>query len=181
MASRNSIREAISDAVFHVYNRGVARQEIFVDSHDYRRFKLQLAESLAAEPTVSIWAYCLMPNHFHFLLHQEDGQGMANFMQRVGIAYAMYFNKRQNRVGPLYQGRYKAVRVVGPGHLMEESRYVHLNPQRAGLGWRQYQHSSIGVYLGERADPIADPLPVLELFDHPSDYQRYLSLGKIRS
>jgi putative transposase len=181
MPSRNTIKEALPGAIFHVYNRGVERRQIFLDSHDYRRFKSQIHLALEREPSVDLWAYCLMSNHFHLLVRQSDDAGMSRFMQRLGVAYAMYFNRRHNRVGPLFQGKYKAARIIGPLQLMEVSRYIHLNPERAGLGWRQHQHSSVGAYLDKRNDKLINPWPVLDLFDQPSDYRRYLSIAKVRS
>jgi putative transposase len=180
MPSRNTIKEALPEAIFHVYNRGVERRRIFMDSHDYRRFKAQINVALQHEPSVDLWAYSLMPNHFHLLIHQSDALGMSRFMQRLGVAYVMYFNHRRHRVGPLFQGKYKAVRIVGPLQLMEVSRYIHLNPDRAGLGWRQHQHSSTASYLGQRSDNLVNPWPVLDLFDHPDDYAQFLSSAKVR-
>ena len=180
MPSRNTIKENLADGIYHVYNRGVERRIVFQDSHDYRRFKSQIAAALAQESTVTLLAYCLMPNHFHMLLKQADSLGMSHFMKRLVNGYVMYFNRRHHRIGPLFQGRYKAARIVGPLQLMEESRYIHLNPERAGYGWRQHQHSSVAAYLRERPDPLVDSAPVLELFDHPRDYQHFLSMGKVR-
>jgi putative transposase len=173
--------EHYPDGVYHVMNRGVERRPIFLNAADYRRFKLQLQKTLTQETGITLWAYCLMPNHFHLLIKQANSDDLRRFMQRVGIAYAMYFNRRYHRVGPLFQGRYRTVRVIGEQQVMEVSRYIHLNPERAGLGWLQHQHSSLGDYLGERSDGIADPTAVLGLFDNPSDYGRYLSGAKSRS
>jgi hypothetical protein len=87
----------------------------------------------------------------------------------------MYFNRKYRRVGPLFQGRYGAVRIIGARHLMAESRYIHLNPLRAGLGWEQYQFSSISAYLSPfDANPLVNTGPVLELFNVTGDYGRYL-------
>jgi REP element-mobilizing transposase RayT len=183
MPSRHITKESLPDGIYHLFNRGVERREIFLDQHDYRRFKLQLEQALQAEPAISLWAFCLMPNHFHLLVHQADEQRLGLFMQRLITAYVMYFNKRHKRVGPLFQGKYKAVRIIGPGQLMETSRYIHLNPERAGIGWRQHQHSSITHYLEPNLRIDAgqvDPWPVLKLFDLPGDYQRYLSIAKVR-
>jgi hypothetical protein len=111
---------------------------------------------------------------------------MSKYMQRLATGYTMYFNRRLDRVGPLFQGKYKAVRVIGNDHLMEESRYIHLNPERAGLGWRQHQHSSVHQYIslgkrrGKGGVALAFPDPILELFDLPGDYERYLSKGEVR-
>jgi putative transposase len=164
--------------VYHVINRGVERRQLFMDSHDYRRFKLQMSQAIEREPDLFILAYCLMPNHLHMLLSQTDSDAIRSFMHRLTTAYAMYFNRRHRRVGPLFQGTFKAIPVTGPQQLMEVSRYIHLNPERAGLGWLQHQHSSVADYLGERSDGLAYPEPVLRLLDRPGDYRRYLSQGR---
>jgi putative transposase len=182
MPSRHETKEFLPGAVYHAYNRGVERRQIFMDGHDYRRFLRQLRQCLDREPGITLLAYSLMPNHFHLLLRQSDFASMSRFLQRLTIGYVMYFNKRHQRIGPLFQGKYKAVRVVGAQHLMEVSRYIHLNPERAGLGWRQHAYSSINSYVDhDTSDGLVDPAPVLSLFDHPNDYQRYLSIMELRS
>jgi putative transposase len=123
-----------------------------------------------------------MPNHFHLLIQQCEAGAMSRFIQRLTIGHVLYHNQKYRRVGPLFQGKYKAVRVIGPKHLMEVSRYIHLNPERAGLGWRQHQHSSLGTYLGSpNQNDFVDPAAVLALFDVPGDYDRYLSIAELRS
>jgi REP element-mobilizing transposase RayT len=181
MSSRNEIKDHAPGAYYHIYNRGVERHRIFFDHHDYQRFKEQIAKALEREPSIELLAYCLMPNHFHLQLRQYDSFGMSRFMRRLSTAYVMYLNKRRTRVGPLFQGIYKAVHLVGPEALMANSRYIHLNPAKAGLDWRQHQHSSINAYLVPfPTDPLVNPYPVLELFDFPDDYSRYLSRSKLR-
>jgi putative transposase len=182
MPSRNEIKEALPDAIYHVYNRGVERRRIYLDSRDYHRFLAQIQQTLDREPSISLLAYCLMPNHFHLLLQQTDCQAMGRFMQRLSIAYVMYFNKKRQRVGPLFQGKYKAVRIIGSRHLMEVSRYIHRNPEQAGLDWRQHAYSSRRYYLDPAiTDGFVLTKPVLDCFDLPSDYWRYLSIPKLRS
>lgn len=182
MPSRNTLKDYLSEATYHVYNRGVERRQIFMDHHDYQRFKQQMRQCLDRELQITLLAFSLMPNHFHLLLSQSDDGAMSRFMKRLSTAYAMYFNKKYHRVGSLFQGKYKAARIVGAQHLMEISRYIHLNPERAGLGWRQHQHSSVASYVkpGVGVPSLADPTPVLALFDVPGDYRRYLSKGKVR-
>ncbi|MDB5178684.1 MAG: hypothetical protein JWN01_627 [Patescibacteria group bacterium] len=170
MPSPNAVKESLRDGVYHVYNRGVERRDIFMDHHGYQRFKLQMRTFLEREL-----------NHFHLLVQRTDNEAMSRYIKRLVVGYVMYFNKKYHRVGPLFQGKYKAVRVIGPRQLMEVSRYIHLDPERAGLGWRQHQHSSIASYTREAgADNMVDPGPVLELFDIPEDYKRYMSIGEVR-
>jgi putative transposase len=166
--------------VYHVYNRGVEKRRIFSDHLDYQRFKLQMRKALQAEPSVSLLAYSLMPNHYHLLIRQADAKAMARFMRRLGTAYVMYFNIRHKRVGPLFQGKYKGIRIVAPGDLMVVSRYIHMNAEAAGLGWQQHQHSSLRAYLEPSPDDWVNSAPVLELFDQPVDYRDYIARGKLR-
>jgi putative transposase len=181
MPSRYTVKEDLPQGIYHAFNRGVERRRIFVDHHDYQRFKQQMRQALDREPSVTLLAYSLMPNHIHILLRQSEAEAMGRWFQRLITGYVVYFNKRHERIGPLFQGKYKATRVVGPGHLMEESRYIHVNPERAGLGWRQHQHSSLQAYLEpETADGFVDTWPVLQLFDMPNDYMAYLSKAKVR-
>jgi REP element-mobilizing transposase RayT len=111
--SRNEIKEDVPGGIYHIYNRGVERRKVFMDGRDYLRFLAQLRQCLDREPSITILAYCLMPNHFHLLLKQSESQAVGHFMQRLSIAYTMYFNIKRRRVGPLFQGKYKAVRIIG--------------------------------------------------------------------
>jgi REP element-mobilizing transposase RayT len=176
MPSPHETKELVPQGIYHAFNRGVEKRRIFVDGYDYQRFLGYIRQGFANEPGITLLAYSLMPNHFHLLIRQSDEpNAISRFMQGLGISYVRTFNNRHNRVGPLYQGKYKAVRVVGPEHLMSASRYIHLNPLNAGLGWWHYQYSSVDAYLPPfPANPLVDPSPVLELFDSPADYQRFL-------
>jgi putative transposase len=192
MPSRNAVKELLTEGVYHAYNRGVEKRPIFMDHHDYRRFKQLLRQCLDREPAVTLLAYCLMPNHYHLLIGQADATSLSRFMQRLSVGYTMYFNRRYQRVGSLFQGQYKAARIVEENQLMEVSRYIHLNPERAGLGWRQHQYSSVSNYAavptragapkagrGPRQS-LVSTTPLLSLFDEPGDYQHFLGLGLSR-
>ena len=80
------------------------------------------------ELLVEIVAFCLMPNHFHLLLRQRGKNGIINFMQKLGTGYTMYFNKKHDRVGPLFQGRFKAIHVNSDDYFRYLCHYIHLNP-----------------------------------------------------
>lgn len=146
---------------FHVYNRGTQKMEIFSDSSDYARFvhylysfnvllpDPNLARKLNDEgqafiiselnnPLVDIAAFCLMPNHFHMLLRQRRKSGITQFMQKLGTAYTMYFNSRNQRTGVLFQGKFKAVHVQEHRYLSHLVRYIHLNPvDLYESGWKK--------------------------------------------
>ncbi len=122
------IRIEYPDAWYHVTSRGNERQNIFRDDRDRRKFLVILADNLDRFQ-VELHGYALMSNHFHLLLKTPDAN-LKRFMQRFNTTYTVYFNRRHNRNGHLYQGRYKAILVQADTYLLELSRYLHLNPIR---------------------------------------------------
>lgn len=99
----------------------------------------------------TLLAYCLMPNHFHFLVKQTEGMTIDRFMQSFCTRYSLYFNRKYHRVGPLFQGLYKAVRVTTDEQLLHLSRYIHRNPialASQGSTLQSYTYSSYPQYLG---------------------------------
>lgn len=145
-----------NEQFYHIYNRGVARQPTFLTNKDYERFLLclfyycyknipcrlsqfyqipkkereNIFEILKKEDNklVEIIAFCLMPNHFHLLLKQNEDKGISKFVKLFSDSYARYFNVKHNRIGSLYQGVFKAVRVENDEQLIHLIRYIHLNP-----------------------------------------------------
>jgi len=132
---------------YHLYNRGNSKQNIFLDSADYKRFqdllflanavepitlrearRVGVYETVRKEPLVAIGAYCLMPNHFHILLTPLCEGGVALFMQKISTGYAMYFNKRYQRTGGLFEGRFKSKHAFRDEYLKYLFSYIHLNP-----------------------------------------------------
>lgn len=113
-------------AVYHVTCRGNARQDIFKDDADRKRFLQILVQSLNIY-TVKLYSYVLMSNHFHLLLETPKGN-LSEFMRKFNITYTSYYNRRHDRVGHLYQGRYKSILVDKNEYLSVLSRYLHLNP-----------------------------------------------------
>lgn len=139
----------------HVIQRGTARCAIFRDSQDYRFFMGRLWD-LSDETRCDIHAYVLMSNHLHLLLTPQNGDGLSKLLQRVGSRYVQYFNNRYERTGALWQSRYRAVPVDSEGYLLVCTRYIELNPVRAGMvknpadySWSSYEHHALG-----RIDPV---------------------------
>ncbi len=154
---------------YHVFNRGTDKRRVFLTKKDYERFLSllyvcnsdtaihlsdiphpTLANTLARErgdPLVEIGAYCLMPNHFHLLIRQREEDGIGRFMQKVITGYTMYFNRKNDRTGVLFQGRYKAVHAEEDTHLKYLLSYIHLNPHQKTSGDRKdlyaYEFSSL--------------------------------------
>lgn len=101
--------------------------------------------------TLTLLVYCLMPNHFHFLVKQTDATTIDSFMQSFCTRYSLYFNRKYHRIGGLFQGLYKAVRVTSDEQLLHLSRYIHRNPialASQGATLQDYIYSSYPQYLG---------------------------------
>ncbi len=146
-------------AWYHVTCRGNERISIFRDDTDRRKF-INLLEESAEDFGVEVHGFCLMSNHFHLLL-KTPLANLNRFMQRFNTAYIVYFNWKHERVGHLYQGRYKAILVDADNYLLGLSRYIHLNPVRLKrweeaslkekfIFLKSYTWSSFPAYLGIR-------------------------------
>jgi putative transposase len=125
------LRVEFADAVHHVMSRGIERRRICVDDAD-RNLWLKILGRTAERFGWRVFAFSLLDNHYHLFLRAPEG-GLAQGMRQLNGDYAGYFNRRHRRRGPLMQGRYNSVLVEDAGHWAELSRYVHLNPVRAGL------------------------------------------------
>ena len=140
---------------YHVYNRGVAKNPVFLSKHDYEQAILALSYYLSSTPpmklsrfkelsieergkvlnelqndasSVEILSFVLMPNHFHLLIKQTGDNGISTFLSKFTNSYTRYFNTKHQRVGALFQGVFKAVHVEDDEQLLHLSRYIHLNP-----------------------------------------------------
>ncbi len=131
---------------YHLYNRGNSKQVIFNDNADYLHFvgllylsnttkKFIVRELIKdvykfdrGDPIVAIGAYCLMPNHFHILITEKVSGGISKFMQKLTTAYSMYFNKKYNRTGALFEGKFKSQHLNTDEYLKYIFSYIHLNP-----------------------------------------------------
>ena len=180
MPAKNSIKQYAENGYYHIYNRGVAKQPIFYDVNDYRRFvqyltKLKQNRENPDLEDVHIEVYCLMPNHFHLLIRQCVGTGIQSYLQRFLTAYSMYFNYKYDRVGPLYQGRTKAKWVHDETYFKEISRYIHRNPIKLfsdPINFLNYPHSNLSYYL-DREESRSSLL--LSLFHYDSEkYKQFV-------
>jgi len=117
-------------AVYHVINRGAARQPTFVDDEDSQAFFDTLAEAYRLWQ-IEIFAYCLMRNHYHLCLRTPKGN-LSRVMRHVDGIYTQRFNRRHHRDGSLFRGRYKAILIDADEYLSALVRYIHLNPVQAG-------------------------------------------------
>ena len=151
-------RLALPGYPHHVIQRGNNRQPIVLDEADRRMlYSLWLEESQRHK--VAVNAYVLLDNHFHMLLTPPSDEAMSLMMQSVGRTYVRYFNKRHNRSGTLWEGRYKSSLIDSEGYLLTCMAYIDLNPVRAGLAesaedfsWSSYKHLA-----GQSIDKLVTP------------------------
>lgn len=160
----------VPQGYYHIFNRGHNKQTIFLDERDYKRYLKRLKEYLEKHP-VTLLAYCLMPNHVHLLLRQETDEPIERFIHRLHTAYTMYFNKKYERVGSVFQGRFKAKPIETDEHLLHVSRYIHINPidsQAQGpalsLELEKYPWSSYNEYVNSRSNRLCNPATILNYF-----------------
>jgi putative transposase len=147
------LRIEYSDAFYHITSRGNERKDIFKTRKDREQF-LSYLESAAERYNAVIHAYCLMGNHYHLLLQTPLGN-LSRIMRHINGAYTTYYNVKKQRIGHLLQGRYKALLVDMDAYAQELSRYIHLNPVRAGIVKRpeEYLWSSYRHYINMDSDP----------------------------
>lgn len=153
------------NAYYHVYNQGLGSREIFIDNEDYQKF-LYYLEAYTLTPAkvlerfpdlpvrlkdknlsdeIQLIAYCLMPDHFHLLVKQKLARSLPKLLKQITNAYTTYFNAKYHRYGAVMKGRYRAVLIESEFIVIQMVRFVHLNPQVAGLcpDPRSYAWSSI--------------------------------------
>ncbi len=187
MPSKNIIKTYYKGAYFHVYNRGVEKRSIFIDEQDCQVFlryiKLYLSPlefvnkmgesepkirrffKLNLKNDVELLCFALMPNHFHMLLKNKSERGIPILMQRVMTAYTMYFNKKYNRIGALFQNAYKASPVLHDSYLLHLTRYIHNNSSRIQPKQINFMnYSSYPYYLGTLASEWLNTTFILDYF-----------------
>lgn len=183
MPGRNTLKVYVPDSYYHLYNRGWNRTDIFLGDDDYRYFEYLLQRHLSPDPVkdkkgreyahhytnLQLNAYCLMPNHFHMLVYQTEGEAISKLASSLFTAYTMYFNKKYKRRGSLFENTYKAVRVDNSSQLMHITRYIHLNHKN----YRKWKYSSYRDYLTSARDWV-DSYPILELFDSVKAYKEFV-------
>ncbi len=167
----------------HVIQRGNNRQAIFVDDVDRRRYLDWLGE-IASEHQLSVHAYVLMPNHVHLLLTPPTSESLSRAMQALGRRYVRWFNDRHERSGSLWEGRFRSNVIDSDRYLLTCSRYIELNPVRAGLVGDpgHYRWSSYAHHVGVRIDHlISDHALMWGLgntpFERQNAYQRLFEVA----
>ncbi|GAH20225.1 unnamed protein product [marine sediment metagenome] len=149
--------------IYHVIARGNERKDIFLDDEDKSKF-IQIIINKKRKNEYTLYAYCLMNNHLHLLLKEGEGN-ISRVMRRINTAYAYYFNKKYNRVGHVFQDRFRSEPVENDRYLISLIQYIHNNPVKAKIANQpnQYKWSSYLFYLKEQKS-IIDKEEILNLF-----------------
>ena len=157
-------RSIVGQEIYHVLNRGNGRATVFREDADYVQF-IHLLRHGKSDYPISLYGYCLMPNHFHLILRPDDADAMGCFMQWLLTTHVRRHHQRLQTSGHVWQGRYKSFRIEGDAHLLMVMRYVERNPVRAGLAtsarhWRWSSHRErLGLDLASLVDPAPIDLP----------------------
>lgn len=178
-------RIEIGGALYHVIARGNNRRKIFRSDADYLRF-IEILSTQKSKLPFYLYAYCLMPNHFHLLIEMQEDP-VSRIMQRVLTSFSQYHNRKYKKIGHLFQGRYKSILCQSDRYLGELVRYIHLNPVRAKMVKRpkRFPYSGHRAYLGLDDSGLVDTEPVLRHFGASKKravevYQRFVE-AEIRS
>ncbi|MEK7638014.1 MAG: transposase [Patescibacteria group bacterium] len=182
-------KDSVPGGYFHIYNRGNARQDIFLDSADYQFFLLRLVQNIYPDRNklprrmhslpvgaFSLIAYCLMPNHFHLLIGQNKEIPTSVLMMRICTSYSKYFNLKHKRVGHIFQDQFKQRNIGDNQYLKNLSAYIHNNPCKDGLvkNSAAYQWSSCGEYFGEGNGEWCEKDIILSQFPDRAGYSKFI-------
>lgn len=149
-------RFAFQNAFYHIFNRGINKQDIFLADEDYEFFLSKL-HALGQKYDHSIYALCLMPNHFHISLHTRKVP-ISKIMSSLSTSYSMYFNRKYHHLGSVFQNRFKSILIENDSYFLELSRYIYLNPVKAGL----VQDPALYKYTSLREALRKEPLYFLD-------------------
>lgn len=178
---------------YHIYNRGVDKRRVFLRNGHFKRFietisnllemgtaqsNLFTRQDSAFNNRLKFISYCLMPNHYHFILKQTEDGAISDFMHALNTSYTKYFNLNNNRTGRLFEYTFKAVYVETEEQLLHLSRYIHLNPFSAGIvsDLEEYYWSSYKAFIGVKNEKLCDKGEVLDLFkaDPYKEYRQFV-------
>ena len=160
-------------AIYHVMSRGNHKNDIFRDPQDYRVY-LKILREAKEELDFEICSYCLMTNHVHLVIETNE-ISISDIMKKVNMHYSIYFNRKYDLVGHLFQGRYKAQIIEKDNYILEVSRYIHLNPIRANMveNPQDYKWSSYSMYIGLLKERLINSEKILSYFKKENSRHLY--------
>jgi len=161
------------ESYYHIYNRGANRQKIFIEEKDYLFLLKRIRKYLPAH-SISIIAYCLMPNHYHFLLRQDRDISIAKFIQILFNSYTKAINTKYGRSGTLFEGVFKSIPVTKKEYLLHVCRYIHRNPIDAEtplvIHLEDWPYSNYPEWIGIRQGKLVDLDFIKSYFPDPKQY-----------
>jgi putative transposase len=164
-------RGLADNQIYHIINRGNRRETVFHDNYDYDKF-LDLLSTAKETYNINIYAYCLMPNHFHLVVFTPLADSLSKAMHWISSSYVRYYNKRYQISGHLWQGRYKSFIVQEDIYLLILLKYVEANPKRAKIvnDAIKYKYSSAYNRINNIKDIIDTPPIIL-----PDNWQEFIN------
>ncbi|MCR3956514.1 MAG: transposase [Gudongella sp.] len=164
-------RKISNSGVYHVMIRGNEKKGIFSEEKDKNKI-IRVLKSVSTDDAYNLYAYCIMNNHAHFVI-EECNDDISNIMKRINTSYATYYNWKYNRVGHVFQDRFKSEPVEDESYLLQVIRYVHNNPVKAEIASKpeDYPWSSYSKYIssGEGHDDFPSVEQILEMFSKNPD------------
>ena len=160
---------------YHVYNRGSNRELIFRKPENYK-FLLTRVKEYSSRFEIAVIVYCLLPNHYHFLLRQDGEHTFSKFIQGIFNSYTKALNKAFNRKGTLFEGPFKALLVEKETHLLHLCRTIHRNPLEAGLvtSLDDWPYSNYLEWVGRRSGNLYDEKFVQNHFVTSDEYESFV-------
>ena len=170
------------NSYYHIYNRGQNCEKIFLDAQDYKAFlrRLQIALGQITDDkfkiktllpnTFYILAYCLMSNHYHFLIRQNTDIPIGTLVTKVTTSYSRYFNTKYKKIGNIFQDTFKAKLIDHNSYLTYLSAYIHNNPNKP----HTYPYSSYREYLNPKLANISLPKTILSYFKNIEQYKKFV-------
>jgi putative transposase len=160
---------------YHIYNRGISKSPIFREEANYL-FTLGKIKEVCRENQLSMIAYCLEPNHYHFFVRQDGEHPAGNLPQFVFNSYTKAYNKKYEHSGTLFEGRFRAKPIQTSSHLLHLCRYIHGNPVKDGLvaNPADWQYSNYLEWIGERKGALVDHEFIKEQFGSAEEYKKFL-------
>lgn len=182
---------------YHIFNRSLRQAPLFTNKREFDLFLMATKYYLQMDPPVKfslfrqqpnkyeldfsktlvkVIAYCLMPDHFHFMVTQLEDEGIKAFIHKLATSYSHYFNLKHNQRGSVFESKFKAVRVESQEQLVHLSRYIHLNPVTSFLieDPENYDYSSYKIYLNKTVSDFVDPSDVMVDFRSPKIYKEFV-------
>lgn len=165
----------ISGAYYHIFNRVIEGEDLFRESKNYL-YCIQLIKRYSLKYEINVIAYCLMPNHYHFLLEQRSNQPVSTFVSMLFNSYVQKMNQIWDRKGLLFRARFKHVLVDRDEYLIHLCRYIHLNPVKAKLVSHpgDWYYSNYLDWVGLRKGELMDPESRMNFFRSGQEYQDFV-------